>query len=215
MTGTNCRLITRSTNDVETINEFYSDVFINLFRDVFYHRIYTHVDIDVRSLWLLMATLMLITFLKRYKRNFTNMKNIIGQINGFFAENVAGMRIVQGFNRQKEKIKEFRDLNSAYFRTTRLQVLLNSFLRPTMEIINSAVIALLIAYGYNRMGGGMLEIGVLYAFTDYIKQFFNPINDLAEKYTTVQSALVSTDRIYEILDETDLEDPFEGKRAAR
>ena len=80
------------------------------------------------------------------------------------------MRIVQGFNRQMEKLKEFRDLNSAYFRD-KAQVLLNSFLRPTMEVINSAVIALLIAYGYNRMSGGLLEIGVLYAFTDYIKQF--------------------------------------------
>ena len=216
------RLITRATNDVETINEFYSDVFINLFRDVFLliGIIISMLLMDFR-LSLVAFTgvplIVIITFsLKRViKRNFKNMKTIIGQINGFFAENVAGMRIVQGFNRQMEKLKEFRDLNSAYFRTTKLQVLLNSFLRPTMEVINSAVIALLIAYGYNRMSGGLLEIGVLYAFTDYIKQFFNPINDLAEKYTTVQSALVSTDRIYEILDDNDLEEPFEGKRAEK
>ena len=213
------RLITRATNDVETINEFYSDVFINLFRDVFLliGIVISMLLMDFR-LSLVAFTgvplIVIITFsLKRViKRNFKNMKTIIGQINGFFAENVAGMRIVQGFNRQMEKLKEFRDLNSAYFRTTKLQVLLNSFLRPTMEVINSAVIALLIAYGYNRMSGGLLEIGVLYAFTDYIKQFFNPINDLAEKYTTVQSALVSTDRIYEILDDNDLEEPFEGKK---
>ena len=213
------RLITRATNDVETINEFYSDVFINLFRDVFLliGIVISMLLMDFR-LSLVAFTgvplIVIITFsLKRViKRNFKNMKTIIGQINGFFAENVAGMRIVQGFNRQMEKLKEFRDLNSAYFRTTKLQVLLNSFLRPTMEVINSAVIALLIAYGYNRMSGGLLEIGVLYAFTDYIKQFFNPINDLAEKYPTVQSALVSTDRIYEILDDNDLEEPFEGKK---
>ena len=212
------RLITRATNDVETINEFYSDVFINLFRDVFLliGIVISMLLMDFR-LSLVAFTgvplIVIITFsLKRViKRNFKNMKTIIGQINGFFAENVAGMRIVQGFNRQMEKLKEFRDLNSAYFRTTKLQVLLNSFLRPTMEVINSAVIALLIAYGYNRMSGGLLEIGVLYAFTDYIKQFFNPINDIAEKYTTVQSALVSTDRI-EILDDNDLEEPFEGKK---
>lgn len=170
------RLITRATNDVETINEFYSDVFINLFRDVFLliGIIISMLLMDFR-LSLVAFTgvplIVIITFsLKRViKRNFKNMKTIIGQINGFFAENVAGMRIVQGFNRQMEKLKEFRDLNSAYFRTTKLQVLLNSFLRPTMEVINSAVIALLIAYGYNRMSGGLLEIGVLYAFTDYIK----------------------------------------------
>ena len=79
-----------------------------------------------------------------------------------------------------------------------------------MEVINNLVIALLIVYGFGRITGGLLEVGVLYAFTNYVKQFFEPINDLAEKYTTIQSALVSTDRIYEILDETDIEDPEAG-----
>jgi ATP-binding cassette subfamily B multidrug efflux pump len=216
------RLITRATNDVETVNEFYSDVFLNLFRDVF-------MLIGIVIAMLLMdASLALVAFtgvpliaiitfsLKRIiKRNFRNMKTIIGRINGFFAENISGMRIVQAFNRQPEKLKEFRELNNAYYRTTKLQVFFNSFLRPVMEVINSAVIALLIAYGYNRIKGGLLEIGVLYAFTDYVKQFFNPINDLAEKYTTVQSALVSTDRIYEILDETDLEEPHTGTKRGK
>ncbi|NLM61512.1 MAG: ABC transporter ATP-binding protein [Clostridiales bacterium] len=213
------RLITRATNDVETVNEFYSDVFLNLFRDVF-------MLIGIVAAMLLMdVSLALVAFtgvpliaaitfsLKRViKRNFREMKTIIGRINGFFAENISGMRIVQAFNRQLNKLREFRDLNSAYFRTTKLQVFFNSFLRPMMEVINSAVIALLIAYGYNRIRGGVLEIGVLYAFTDYIKKFFDPINDLAEKYTTVQSALVSTDRIYEILDEADSEDPHGGSK---
>jgi ATP-binding cassette subfamily B multidrug efflux pump len=125
------------------------------------------------------------------------------------------MKIVQAFNRQTEKLREFRALNRAYYRTTKIQVLLNSLMRPSMEVINSLVIALMIAYGYRRITGGTLEIGVLYAFTTYIKQFFEPINDLAEKYTTVQSALVSTDRIYEILDETELEDPDGGSRGGK
>lgn len=213
------RLITRATNDVETVNEFYSDVFLNLFKDVFM------LAGIVAAMLLMDPTLALVAFtgvpltviltlsLKRaIKRNFKNMKSIIGQINGFFAENIAGMRIVQAFNRQADKLGEFRTLNSAYFKTTKIQVFLNSFLRPSMEVINSLVIALMVAYGYHRISGGLLEIGVLYAFTNYIKQFFEPINDLAEKYTTVQSALVSTDRIYEILEETDLEDADRGTK---
>ena len=213
------RLITRATNDVETVNEFYSDVFLNLFRDVFMliGIVGTMLLMDF-SLALVAFTgvplIAIITFSLRniMRRNFREMKTIIGQINGFFAENISGMRIVQAFNRQLNKLKEFRDLNSAYFRTTKIQVFLNSFLRPMMEVINNAVIALLIAYGYNRIQGGVLEIGVLYAFTDYVKKFFEPINDLAEKYTTVQSALVSTDRIYEILDEDEVEDPTGGTK---
>jgi ATP-binding cassette subfamily B multidrug efflux pump len=98
-------------------------------------------------------------------------------------------------------------LNRRYYKTTMLQVTMNSVLRPVMEVINSLAIALLILYGYNRISGGLLEIGVLYAFTTYVRQFFDPINDLAEKFNTIQSALVSADRIYELLDDPDpLED---------
>lgn len=212
------RLITRATNDVETVNEFYSDVFLNLFKDVF-------LLLGIVVMMLLMdAHLALVAFAgipliagltfslkKVIKANFKKMKQITGRINGFFSENMAGMRIVQAFNREGSKLKEFRELNAAYFKTTFTQVMLNSFLRPVMEIINSLIIAVLVAYGYNRISGGMLEVGVLYAFTNYVKQFFNPINDLAEKYTTIEGALVSTDRIYEVLDEKGVEDMEEGK----
>lgn len=211
------RLITRATNDVETVNEFYSDVFLNLFRDVFLLLGILVVMVVMDPMLALVAftgvpfiVLLTVSLKKIIKNNFKKMKRITGQINGFFAENMSGMRIVQVYNRQRNKMKEFQELNQAYFKTTKTQVLLNSFLRPTMEVINSAVTALLIAYGYNRIAGGTLEIGILYAFTNYIKQFFEPINDLAEKYTTVQSALVSTERIYEILEEPGIEDPQEG-----
>ncbi|MBQ7016500.1 MAG: ABC transporter ATP-binding protein [Firmicutes bacterium] len=211
------RLITRATNDVETVNEFYSDVFLNLFKDVFLLvGIMVMMFVLDAKLALVALTgvplIVLITVsLKRViKRNWKKMKSIIGQINGFMAENISGMRIVQAFNRQKHKLQEFRELNKAYFKTAMTQVFLNSFLRPTMEIVNNMVIALLIVYGCGRITGGYLEVGVLYAFTNYVKQFFEPINDLAEKYTTIQSALVSTDRIYEILDEKETEDPEVG-----
>ncbi len=211
------RLITRATNDVETVNEFYSDVFLNLFKDVFLLAgIMVMMFVLDAKLALVALTgvplIVLITVsLKRViKRNWKKMKSIIGQINGFMAENISGMRIVQAFNRQKHKLDEFRELNKAYFKTAMTQVFLNSFLRPTMEVVNNMVIALLIVYGCGRITGGYLEVGVLYAFTNYVKQFFEPINDLAEKYTTIQSALVSTDRIYEILDEKETEDPEAG-----
>ena len=208
------RLITRATNDVETLNEFYSDVLINLFRDFFLLAgiviVMLQMDANLALVGFTTVPLILLVTLtvKRFlKRNFTKMKALISRINGFFAENMAGMRIVQAFNRQKEKYDEFRELNRRYYKTTMMQVTMNSVLRPVMEVINSLTIALLILYGYNRISGGLLEIGVLYAFTTYIKQFFDPINDLAEKYNTIQSALVSADRIYELLDDpTPLED---------
>jgi len=139
------------------------------------------------------------------------MKSLIGQINGFFAENISGMKLVQVFNREKEKEKEFKQLNEEYYKATIFRIKMHSLLRPIIEILQTITIAILIWYGMGRIIGDTLQIGVLYAFTNYIKQFFEPINDLAENYNTIQSAIVSADRIFELLDkEESLEDLDKG-----
>ncbi len=201
------RYITRATNDVETVNEFYTDVFLNLFKDIFLllGLLIFLLALDVRLALVSFTAVPLIFLLsfslkKVIKKNFRNIKSQIGQINGFMAENVSGIRIVQAYGVQKEKAAEFSHLNRNIFKSNMIQVLLNSVLRPSMEMLTHLVIALLIAYSYNRVAGGALEVGLLYAFTTYVKKFFAPINDIAEKYTTIQSAFVSMDRIDEILE---------------
>lgn len=208
------RLITRATNDVEALSEMYTDVIINLFKDIFLLAgiIYTMVVLDVRLALVSFSVLPFIFFLvfllkKKIKDNFSKMKSLIGRINGFMAENISGMKIIQVFRGEKEKKEEFLKLNEAYFKTTKFQVLLNSFLKPVSDVFQNLAIALVIWYGMGKISNNTLEIGVLYAFTTYIKQFFSPISDLADNYTTIQSALVSADRIFELLDqESDLED---------
>lgn len=87
-----------------------------------------------------------------------------------------------------------------------IQVTLNSVLRPIMEVINSLAIAILVGFGYFGITGGWLKVGVLYAFTTYVKKFFQPINNLADMFNTIQSAIVSADRIFEILDQKDAQE---------
>ena len=213
------RLVTRATNDVETLNELFSDVLVNLFKDIF-----MLIGIVVMMLvmnWRLalvafavVPLIALITILVRGKlrRNFVKLKALTGRINGFFAENMSGMRIVQIFRKEKEKHDEFDELNVGYFHAARTQVRMNSLMRPLVEVVNQLGIAIMVWYGCRHIGLGTLEIGMLYAFTNYIKQFFEPINDLAEKYTTISSAVVSTDRIFELLDdESQLEDTVTGE----
>jgi len=213
------RLVTRATNDVETLNELFSDVLVNLFKDVF-----MLIGIVVMMLvmnWRLalvafavVPLIALITVLVRGKlrRNFVKLKALTGRINGFFAENMSGMRIVQIFRKENEKHDEFDELNVGYFHAARTQVRMNSLMRPLVEVVNQLGIAIMVWYGCRHIGLGTLEIGMLYAFTNYIKQFFEPINDLAEKYTTISSAVVSTDRIFELLDDpTQLEDVVTGE----
>jgi ATP-binding cassette, subfamily B, multidrug efflux pump len=211
------KLITRATNDIEALSEMYTDVIISLFQDVFLliGIIYTMLAMNVKLAiisFLVVPIMFFVVFLlkKKIKQNFSKVKNLIGKINGFMAENISGMRIIQVFRAEKEKKKEFSELNDAYFKTTSFQVWLNSFLKPAADFLQSIAVAIILWYGIGRISNHSLELGVLYAFTSYIKQFFNPISDLADNYTTIQSALVSADRIFELLDEEDNSENLES-----
>jgi ATP-binding cassette subfamily B multidrug efflux pump len=204
------RLITRSTNDVEALSELYTDVIINLFQDVFLliGIVYTMLALNVRLSFISFSVIPIMFFVvfllkRKIKENFSKTKILIGKINGFMAENISGMKIIQIFRGEKEKNQEFQELNNAYLKTTVFQVWLNSFLKPAADFLQNMAVSILLWYGINKISNHSLQIGVLYAFTSYIKQFFNPISDLADNYTTIQSALVSADRIFELLDEED------------
>lgn len=205
------RLITRATNDVEALNEMYTDVLINLFRDIFLligillAMFSMNFSLALISLVALPVIVLVTFYFKgRIKENFKSMKSLIGHINGFVAENLSGMKLVQVFNRELEKRKEFKELNAKYHETTLFQIKMNSLLRPIIEILQTLTIAVLVWYGMGKVTNHTLELGVLYAFTNYVKQFFAPINDMAENYNTVQSAVVSADRIFELLDQNEI-----------
>lgn len=212
------RLITRATNDVEALSEMYTDVIISLFQDVFlligiiYAMLILNIKLAFISFSVLpVMALIIFLFKKRIRKNFFDMKTLIGRINGFMAENISGMKLIQIFRAEKEKMKEFLKLNDDYFKTTVLQVRLNSVLRPGTDFFQNLTISILLWYGVNNVANHTLQLGVIYAFTTYIKQFFTPISDLAEQYTTIQSAIVSADRIFELIDEDDnLEDLNKG-----
>lgn len=211
------RLLTRSTNDVEALDEFYGGVLMNLFKDVFLlvGIIIVMLNMNWRLALVGFATLPMIGILtiackNALHRNFVKMKMWIGRINGFIAESLSGIKIIQAFNREKEKYQELYDMDREYRKTTLFQVFINSFMRPMTEVINSIGIALILIAGFKLAGAEVapLEVGVLVAFNTYIKKFFEPINDLAENYNTIQSSVVSADRVFSLLeDDQNLEDP--------
>lgn len=205
------RLITRATNDVESVSEMYTDVIISLFQDIFlligiiYAMLALNIKLSLISLSVVPIMFLVIFLLKtKIKKNFAKMKALIGKINGFMAENISGMKLVQIFRGEKEKKEEFTKLNNEYFDATLFQVWLNSFLKPASTVFQNLAIALILWYGMGKIQNHTLQIGVLYAFTTYIRQFFDPISDLADNYTTIQSALVSADRIFELIDQKDI-----------
>lgn len=201
-------LITRATNDVEALSDFYTDVLLSLFQDIllvlgiFTAMLLLDVRIALVSFCVLPAMFAVVFFLrKKIKSLFSQMKRLIGQINGFMAESISGMWLIQMLHGEGQMKNRFLRLNKQYFQVTSFQVWLNSFLKPASDVFANLAIALIIWYGMGRISGNSLEIGVLYAFTTYIRQFFNPISDLADNYTSIQSAFVSAERIFELLDE--------------
>lgn len=201
------RIMTRVTNDIEALNEMYSGVIVALFKDVLMLVGIVTVMLKMNfklSLvsFTIIPIIVVVTYLynNKAKRNFRRVRNLIAQINGFFAENISGMKLVQIFHREKEKYAEFDKLNKEYNSASILEVVLMALFKPAAELINSLAISILIWYCAGEIFNQNMEIGVLYAFITYIKKFFGPINDLADKYSTIQSGGVSAERIFELLD---------------
>jgi ATP-binding cassette subfamily B protein len=138
------------------------------------------------------------------------VKTLLSRINGFLAEHVTGMRVVQIFNRERKKLDIYTEMNDEYYRLGLMQVILNSLSNPLITMISNLMIALLIGAFGRRVGLGTLNIGILYAFTAYIRQLFEPTAQLSEQLTTAQSALISADRVFDILDNTEDEEDLES-----
>lgn len=210
------RILTRVTTDVEALSEFYSGIIVNIFRDsiMLIGIIIMMFILDVQLAFVSIASIpiiIIITTIYRIaaRKNFIKMKGMLAKINGFLAENISGMKLVQIFHREKEKHEELREIDKKYFATSLREVVLNSFSRPIVDIINNLTIALIIWLCAGRIINAALEIGTLYAFITYIRQFFDPISEIAEKYTSIQSAIVSSERIFEILDTTESQEDME------
>jgi ATP-binding cassette, subfamily B, multidrug efflux pump len=201
------RVMTRATNDIEALNELYSGVVVGLIKDVvmligiIIVMLRMNVRLSIVS-FSIIPIIVVVTYLynSKARRNFKKVRNLISYINGFFAENISGMKLVQIFHREKEKYEEFDKLNKEYNSASIFEVILMALFKPAAELINALAISLLIWYSAGRVFGYNIEIGLLYAFITYSKKFFAPINDLGDKYNTIVSGTVSAERIFELMD---------------
>ncbi|HBQ63953.1 MAG TPA: ABC transporter ATP-binding protein [Clostridiales bacterium] len=201
------RILTRVSNDIEALSEMFSGVLINLFKDVFLILgiLYVMFSLSTRLALISLSVvpvLALVTWFynQRARKNYKWVRSLIASINGFLAENFSGMKIVQIFNLQKAKFKEFTELNSEYNRAGRMEVILMALFKPGTELVNNLAVSILVWACIGSVFNGVLEIGVVFAFVTYVKKFFAPISDLADKYNVILSGSVSAERIFELLD---------------
>lgn len=209
------RLVTRVTNDVETLNEMYTSVLVYLFKDFFLITgiIIAMFLLDVKLALITIVTLPLIILVsyifKKYDREaYRKVRSRLSRINSSLAENINGMKIVQIYSKEDKKYKEFDSINTSYSEAAMEQIKVFAIFRPVMDFIYQIALAILIWAGGKAVLNTDIHIGVLYAFVSYIQQFFQPIFDLSEKFDIMQSAMASSERIFMLLDtDTTIKNP--------
>lgn len=214
------RLITRTTSDIEALSELLSDGVVNIIGDMF--RIFFILYFMFSMSWELtlvsisvLPILFYATFLFKAKVrvSFLNVRDQIARLNSFVQEHINGMAIVQLFSREKKQKKKFVSINSGYRKAYIETIFYFAIFWPAVEVIASLAMALVIWYGGGRALMDHVTFGILLAFVQYVRQFFQPIQGLSEKFNTLQSALASSERIFSVLDTPNLiQDPQQPRK---
>lgn len=201
------RLITRVTNDTETLNDLFADVLVNLFKDFFtlFGIVFVMLRLDWRIALICFALLPLVTvatvLYRRKARDAYRLVRVrLARINSSLQESISGMRVIQIFHREKEQYEKFDKINTEHFEASYGELRVFAVFRPFINSMYSIGLALLVWFGGGQVLRGAIEFGVLFAFIDYIKMFFEPINNLAERYNVMQAAMASSERIFKLLD---------------
>ncbi len=204
-------LVTRATNDVQNLHEMLTAVFTHLFKDVF-----LLVGIIVLLLKInwelalvcfgLLPPIIYITlyFSSKARDAFREVRLTIAKINATLQENFSGITVVQIFNRERENYRKFKVLNHENYLANMRQIVIFALFVPIIEIVATIAIALLIWYGGGKVISNTLSLGTLVAFLSYLRMFFQPIRDISEKYNIMQSAMASTERIFDVFDNREM-----------
>ena len=213
------RLVTRTTNDVESLNELFSSGIVMVFSDIFIIiwilAFMFFMDVPLTFITLsVLPVLIYGTFLFRRKvrDSYRDVRFHLARLNSYMQEHITGMNIVQIFNKQKDELKRFSGINNDYRNSNIKSIFYYAVFYPTVEFLSSIAIGLIIWYGGGEIMQNTLTLGVLFAFIQYTEMFFRPIRDLSEKYNIMQTAMASSERIFKLLDnETFINNPENPK----
>ena len=201
------KMITRVVNDVEVLNEMLTSGLILIFSDLF-----TLAGIFAVMLYLdwrltlvvctVFPLLALGTRLYRVRARDALRKNRahVTELNSYLEENLSGIDTVQCFNREKANHENFKSINRDRLKEDLRTVRYNAFYMPSIDLFNSLAVGMIFWYGGGRFVQDEIQLGVLVAFIQYLQKFFEPVRDLAEKFNIIQTAMASSERIFELLD---------------
>ena len=205
------RLITRVTNDVEVLNEMFSSGIVMVFSDIF--TIAGIVYFMFSMNWMLaLVSLSALPFLfygtflfrKKAREAYRDVRIQIARINAFMQEHITGMLVDQIFNREKKSFDRFSDINAAHRDANIRSIFYYAVFYPCVDIIGAVSVGLIIWYAGGNALTGTVTIGTVMAFVQFNEMFWRPIRDLSEKYNILQTAMASSERIFQLLDDRNL-----------
>ncbi len=217
------RLMTRVGSDVEVLQELFSSGAITIFGDLFtvLGVVAAMLAINWRLALVSFAVLPLlfgatILFRSRVRRSFRAIRQKVARMNSFLNEHVSGIAVVKLFSRERSAAASFERINDEHRRAFLGAVQAYAVFFPVVEFIGALAVALLLGYGGVQIVGGSLSFGSLVAFLEYVQRFYKPVQDLAEKFNILQSAMAAAERIFGVLDSVpEITDPAAPAAAGR
>lgn len=202
------KLVTRVTNDVEALNEMYSGILVQLFRNIvkIVGLAGVMLVLDVRlaaiSFVLMPLAIGLTVLCQKIARNIYRLyRTRLTDINTFLSEHLSGMKIIQIFGRQERKFEEFHDKNTKLYKAFYREMLMYAVFRPLIYILSILSLMIVLWFGSRNVFDEIISVGTLYIFSNYIRSFFDPIQELAEQFSTLQSSIASAEKIFTVMDE--------------
>lgn len=209
------RLMTRITNDVETLNTLFSSGLVTVFGDIFTLAFIIGAMLQMNWRLALVSFSILpfvfwaaFLFRSRIRSAYRDIRVRIARINAFLQERITGVRVVQLFNREQADAERLAKLNEDHLQAHLRSIKYYALFFPVIQFFTALALALILWYGGLRLLEGLLTVGVIAAFLQYARRFFRPIQDLSEKYNLLQAAMASSERVFQLLDEDiDIADP--------
>lgn len=202
------KLVTRVSNDTEAVNELFSTILVKLFKNIVKIIGYAVVMISINVKMALVSFVLLpvvtaLTFFFRYlsRKAYEITRNRITDLNTFLSEHLSGMKLIQIFAREEEKYKQFEKKSEDLYRANWREVMTFAIFRPSIYLVSVIAMIIVIGSGSSAVLNQTLSLGTLFIFITYISSFFDPIQELAEQFGTLQSSLASAGKIFSVLDE--------------
>jgi len=201
------RLVTRVTNDVDVLYEVFSSGLVSALGDIFsiVWILVFMFSLDVNLSLLVLSVLPLLiyatsVFRKKVRDAYRKIRLLIARINSYIQEHISGITIVQLFGKEKKTIEDFEKINQEHTRENKRSITYYAIFFPIVELLGAISTGFIIWFGGGQVLKDVVTVGVIISFLQYTEMFFRPIRDLSEKYNILQTAMASSEKIFELLD---------------